>query len=117
MELQYTVEGCAICFVVLKCFQYFVELWSEILKSHYMFWGVGSTSVWSDLMFIIGKRVKSCFFRVLTLLSDAPCWFAFGHGSTDQELSKTVYPISLAYFLAALYAFKNVSGTRFKGHS
>ena len=28
----------------------------------YMFLSVGSTPVWSDFNFFIGKRVKSCFF-------------------------------------------------------
>ena len=64
--------------------------------------GLGSTSVWSDLILLIVKGVKSRFFWVLTLLSGAPYRCTTGDGSIGQELSKTVYNWSVAPFVAAL---------------
>lgn len=75
-----------------------------------------STYVWSDLMCVPVKREKMCFVPYLTLFLTPSCWFAIGPDSRGQELSKNVYNLSVAHFVAALEAFKSVSGSRFKGH-
>ena len=63
---------------------------------------MGSTSVWSNLILLIVKEVKSRFFWVLALLSGAPYRCPTDDGSIGQELSKTVYNWSVAHFVAAL---------------
>ena len=79
-----------------------MKLWPGNFQTYNRFLGLGSTYVWSDLILLLVKGVKSHFFWVLTLLSGALYRCPTGDGSIGQELSKTVYNWSEAHFVAAL---------------